>query len=153
MSVALVLRGDDLAPFAAIHAQCFPDAWSEIALDQLLATQGTFLLGHATGFVLARVAAGEAEILTLAVAPRARRRGTATALVEAAAAHAYGLGATEVFLEVAADNLPARTLYGRLGFAEAGLRKGYYSAGRDTPADALILRKALSPLGKSPSPR
>ena len=154
MSAGLVHRGTDLAPLAAIHAQCFPDPWNERSLDALLAAPGTFLFADGDGFVMARAAAGEAEILTLAVSPQARRFGTGTALVSAAADHARRLGARTMFLEVAADNLAARTLYRKLGFVEAGLRKGYYSAGREKPQDALILRSdlPLSPLGKNPSP-
>jgi len=151
MSIALHRRGLSLAPFAQIHARCFADAWSEKALDDLLAMPGAFLFAGGQGFILARVAGPEAEILTLAVAPEARRFGTGTALVREAAAHAHRIGAAEMFLEVAASNLPARTLYRRLGFVEGGRRKAYYTAGRESPEDALILRGhlPLAPLGKS----
>ncbi|MBY0338017.1 MAG: GNAT family N-acetyltransferase [Acetobacteraceae bacterium] len=91
------------------------------------------------GFILARVAADEAEILTLAVVPEARRQGVATALVEAACAAALLAGARVMFLEVAEDNGAARALYAALGFAVAGRRRGYYGPGRD----ALLLRAAL----------
>ena len=153
MSVALHPRGLDLGPLAAIHAECFADAWSEKALDDLLATPGSFILSGDGGFILARAAGGEAEILTLAVSPRARRFGMGSALVRAAADHAFHLGAQALFLEVAAGNLPARALYRRLGFAEAGLRKGYYVKSGAKPEDALVLRSdlPLSPLGKSPA--
>ena len=154
MTIALYCRGLDLAPLAAIHAQCFPDPWSVKALDDFLATPGTYLLADDAGFVLARAAGGEAEILTLAVSPDARRFGIGSALVRAAADHAYRIGAQALFLEVAEGNLAARSLYRRLGFAESGLRKGYYTAGRDRPEDALILRSdlPLSPLGKTAGP-
>ncbi|MEI9990423.1 MAG: GNAT family N-acetyltransferase [Rhizomicrobium sp.] len=153
MSVALLPAGADLGPLAAIHAECFPDAWNARAMADLLATPGTFVIAGAGGFVMARAAGGEAEILTLAVAIGARRHGAGLALVQAAAEHAFGLGADALFLEVAASNGAARALYDRLGFAETGRRKGYYTAGRDRPEDALVLRRnlPLSPLGKSPS--
>jgi len=155
MTIGFVHRGSDLSLFAAIHAQCFPDAWNAKALDELLATPGAFLLASATGFILARVAAGEAEILTLAVSPEARRFGTGAALVTAAAEHAFRLGAGEMFLEVAHGNVAARRLYRRSGFVEAGKRTGYYTAGREGAEDALILRGELplSALGKSDRPR
>jgi len=151
MTIALYPHGSNLAPFAAIHARCFADAWNEKALGDLLATPGTFLLSDGQSFILTRVAGPEAEILTLAVAPEARRCGTGGTLVEAAAAHAYAAGARDMFLEVAASNLPARTLYRRLGFVEAGRRKAYYPAGHEFPEDALVLRRPLplAPLGKS----
>ncbi len=152
MSVALFHRGRDLEPLAVIHAECFPDPWNARSIDETMAVPGTFAFAGDSGFVLGRVAGGEAEILTLAVALRARRAGTGSQLVRSAARHAFRLGAKALFLEVAAGNLAARDLYRRLGFAEAGLRKGYYTQGRETPEDALVLRSnlPLSPLGKSP---
>jgi [ribosomal protein S18]-alanine N-acetyltransferase len=138
-----VLPGEDLAPLAAIHAACFPDPWDAKALADLLATPGTCLLAEAVGFVLARAAGGEAEILTLAVLPSARRHGLATSLVREAASHAQELGAETLFLEVASGNAAARALYTSLGFAEAGRRKAYYTAARAVPEDALVLRANL----------
>jgi ribosomal-protein-alanine N-acetyltransferase len=138
-----VPQGEDLAPLAAIHAACFPDPWGAKALADLLATPGTFMLAEAVGFVMARTAAGEAEILTLAVSPPARRRGLAASLVREAASHAQQAGAETLFLEVAAGNDAARALYTSLGFAEAGLRRAYYTVGRDVPEDALVLRANL----------
>ena len=154
MSVLLFPNGRDPAPLAAIHAGCFPDAWSAKAMAELLATPGAFVFAAADGFILVRAAGGEAEVLTLAVTPQARRLGIGTALVEAAANHALGLGAQALFLEVGVTNLPARALYHRLGFVEAGRRKGYYTARPDKSEDALVLRSnlPLSPLGKSPAP-
>jgi ribosomal-protein-alanine N-acetyltransferase len=153
VTVALLRDGRDTAPLAAVHAACFPDPWDARAIADLLAMPGAFAFTAPDGFILARVAAGEAEVLTLAVSPQARRFGTGTELVLAAAAHAHRIGAQTLFLEVAASNLAARTLYRRIGFVEAGLRKGYYTAGRERPEDALILRSnlPLSPLGKTPA--
>lgn len=153
MSALLFHNDHDPAPLAAIHARCFPDAWSAKAMAELLATPGTFVFAAADGFVLMRAAGGEAEVLTLAVTPQARRSGIGTALVEAAATHALGLGAQALFLEVGVANLPARALYRRLGFVEAGQRKGYYTATPGKAEDALVLRSdlPLSPLGKSPA--
>ncbi|HEY0300164.1 MAG TPA: GNAT family N-acetyltransferase, partial [Rhizomicrobium sp.] len=80
-------------------------------------------------------------------------RGGSTALVEATADTARRLGAAVLFLEVAVGNEAALALYRRLGFAEAGRRKGYYAARGAPPQDALVLRSnlPLSPLGKSPA--
>jgi ribosomal-protein-alanine N-acetyltransferase len=150
MSVRVLPPNADLAPLAAIHASCFPDAWDARALSELLAMPGTFAVSSDDGFILARAAAGEAEILTLAVSPAARRHGLGRALVSEAASHAQQLGATALFLEVAVSNIAARALYIGLGFAEAGRRKGYYARPGAAPEDALILRSnlPLSPLGK-----
>jgi ribosomal-protein-alanine N-acetyltransferase len=134
-----------------MHAAAFAEAWSVRALAELLAAPGTFAFHTPDGFVLARVAASEAEILTLAVPPDRRRRGTGAALVGAAADEAMVRGAHQIFLEVASGNVAARALYAGLGFAEVGQRKGYYASGPVEREDALILRSKLplSPLGKS----
>lgn len=132
------------AALAALHEAAFPpaEAWGPDAIRLMLEMPGAFGL-HAPGegFVLARVAADEAEILTLAVAPPARRRGLGGALLGAAMAGAAARGAAAMFLEVAERNAPARALYAAAGFAEAGRRRRYYADG----ADALVLRRDLSP--------
>ena len=136
--IVLLDAAADTASLAALHAACFPDAWDAAAIAQLLSSPGAFAHRHADGFVLARVAAGEAEILTLAVAPHARGQGLGRALLRNAIAAAQKKGAQAVFLEVGADNPHALTLYAGLGFAKVGMRKAYY-AGRD----ALVLRLPL----------
>jgi ribosomal-protein-alanine N-acetyltransferase len=128
----------DTGPLAALHAACFPDSWDAAAIAKLLDTPGTFAFHDRDGFVLARTAAGEAEILTLAVAPLARGRGLGRALLQVAIIRAQELGAETMFLEVGADNPHALALYAGLGFAKAGTRKGYYSG-----KDALLLRLPL----------
>jgi [ribosomal protein S18]-alanine N-acetyltransferase len=99
--------------------------------------------GAPAGFALGRVAANEAEVLTLAVRPAARRAGAGQALMRALMAQAARRGAGAMFLEVAAGNAAARALYAGLGAAEVGRRRRYYPDG----ADALVLRLALSPCG------
>lgn len=129
---------------AAIHAASFPprERWGADAMALQLGLPGGFgIIDPRGAMLLARVAADEAEILTLAVMPAARRRGLARALLAAAAAEAAGRGAAALFLEVAAGNLPARALYGAAGFTQVGLRPRYYPGG----ADALVLRRALPP--------
>lgn len=123
---------------AALHASCFPDAWDAAAITALLATPGTFAFSHDDGFVLARVAGDEAEILTLAVAPVARGRGLGRALLQAVIRRAAEMGAASLFLEVGADNPAALALYAGLGFTRVGMRKAYYNGG-----DALVLRLSL----------
>lgn len=127
---------------AALHARCFgttPRPWSAAEFGALTTTPGTFLLTRPTGFLLGRTALDEAELLTLAVDPAARRQGTGRDLVQAFAATARQHGAATAFLEVAADNAPAIALYSGLGWRQAGLRRRYYG-----PAtDALILNLPL----------
>jgi [ribosomal protein S18]-alanine N-acetyltransferase len=95
------------------------------------------------GMILARVAADESEILTVAVCPVQRRRGLGSALLRAAMDRAIALGAVSMFLEVGVTNHVARALYHAHGFIEAGLRRHYYSDG----TNALILRSTLPPSG------
>ena len=138
MTVALFRDGDDPAVLARLHAASFPDAWDAKAIAALLATPGTFAHWNDDGFVLARVAAQEGEILTLAVNPAARGRGLGRALLTAALDTAARMGAAAMFLEVGADNPAALALYEALGFVRVGDRKGDYQ-GRD----ALVLRLSL----------
>ena len=127
------------APLAGLHALCFAHAWDAATLSDMLAGPGVFAFVHDDGFVLARAAADEAEILTLAVRPQARGKGLGRALLQAAINKARVLGATTMFLEVGADNPHALALYAGLGFAKVGTRKAYYE-GRD----ALVLRLPLA---------
>lgn len=130
------------AAMAAIHAASFPprERWGEDAMRLQLELPGAFgLIDARGGFVLARVAADEAEILSIAVMPKARRVGLGRTLLTAAIAEARARGAAAVFLEVAAANAAARALYAQAGFREVGTRPNYYPGG----AAALVLRAAL----------
>jgi ribosomal-protein-alanine N-acetyltransferase len=130
---------------ADLHRLCFADPWDGPAIERL-ATGPGFALIHgspADGFVLARVAAGEAEILTLAVHPHRRRRGAAHALVVEACRQAEARGAESMFLEVDSENAAARALYEQLGFTKAGERKGYYRSQNGQVRDAFVMRRDL----------
>lgn len=138
------MRPEDLA---RLHAACFttPRPWSAAEFSDLLASRFVFLETAPAGFVLGRVIADEAELLTIAVDPAARRQGTGSALLAAFCHGAAARGAATAFLEVAADNGPARALYARGGWAESGRRRGYYQPPGGAPVDALILTRALAP--------
>jgi ribosomal-protein-alanine N-acetyltransferase len=92
-----------------------------------------------TGFAMWRRLGEEGEILSLGVAPAARRRGGADALLDAIIEGAREKRVAALFLEVDAGNLAARSLYEKHGFSRIGERRGYYRSG----ADALVLRKSL----------
>jgi ribosomal-protein-alanine N-acetyltransferase len=130
---------------AKIHASCFEKGWSKEAFDQLLASPGAFGLlarigGVNVGFVLARVAVDEAEILSIGVSGTARRRGVGLRILAAAAQRAGEGGAGKLFLEVGTDNAAALALYRKLGFREVGRRPGYYGEGA---GDGLTMRAYL----------
>lgn len=126
---------------AALHARSFthPRPWSAAEFRSLMDGRGTFALTRPQGLLLGRVILDEAELLTLAVAPEARRQGVGASLAEEFASQARSLGAVQAFLEVASDNAPAQALYHRQGWVEAGRRRNYYAPG----VDALTLRLGL----------
>jgi ribosomal-protein-alanine N-acetyltransferase len=133
---------------AAIHAASFERerAWSAREFAALLDDPHVFAVDApegAAGFALGRAVAGEAELLTLAVAPPARRRGRGRALLAAFEQGARERGACEAFLEVAADNAPAVALYAGAGYSERGRRPGYYSRAAGA-VDALLMGRALA---------
>lgn len=124
---------------AAIHQTAFPDEpWDEASFLVLLGQPGVFgFIDERGGFVLLRVAADEAEILTIGVT--ARRQGIATRLMGDAIGKAAEAGAAVMHLEVAAGNAPARGLYESLGFTQTGRRAKYYANGDD----AVLLSRRL----------
>ena len=137
---------DAAAQLADLHARAFDKPWSEAELAKILDNQATFALiaraGAPQGFVIAWAAAGEAEILTVAVVPEARRKGVGASLVTAAGVTALVRGASYMHLEVAENNLAARALYLKLGYEEAGRRNAYY-AGEGGAVDAVMMHRAL----------
>jgi ribosomal-protein-alanine N-acetyltransferase len=132
---------------AALHAAAFTDTprpWTAAEFAALLRQPTTLAVFRDCGFALGRTVGPEAELLTLAVHPAARRRGHGTALVADFEAEAAARGAEESLLEVAVTNAAARALYARLGYSPAGRRPGYYLRSGAPPVDALVLRKPLA---------
>ena len=99
--------------------------------------------GRLLGFVLSRLAADEAEILTIAVDAAHQGRGVGRALLSENLRQAANAGAKAMFLEVAKDNGAALALYERFGFVKVGERAGYYRRADGTRATAIVMRKAL----------
>ena len=137
----------DATAIATLHAASFRHGWSDGEFERMLGERN--IVAHRAtvgrslhGFILSRLVAGEAEILSVAVAAARRGRGLARALLNLHLRRLAGLGARAVFLEVDEDNEPARRLYRRAGFREVGRRPGYYQ-GRDHAATALVLRRDL----------
>jgi [ribosomal protein S18]-alanine N-acetyltransferase len=138
----------DAAALAGLHAASFHRGWSEEEFERLLIDRDVLthraMMGRAlAGFIMSRMVADEAEILSVAVAPRRRNRGVARRLLDLHLRRLAGLGVRTIFLEVNEGNVPARALYRRAGFREAGRRKGYYPDASGTPAAALVLRCEL----------
>ena len=160
----------DLTVLAELHAACFDERWDAAALASLLAMPGALaflasgslpsgplpsgplpsdsggeLMGEQPlGFVLLRAIAGEAEIISIAVRPEARRAGIGHRLMDAALAAAAAGGAARLFLEVAADNWQALGLYLSYDFTEVGRRPNYYQR-NGSGITALVLSKPILP--------
>lgn len=128
----------------AIERAVFSDPWSARDFRDCVASGMPFLVAETAdglaGYVVAREAADEGEILNLAVAPAWHHRGVGRALVARVLATLVGRGATQVFLEVRASNVAARALYEGAGFREVGRRTRYY---RRPVEDAVVLRAAI----------
>ena len=124
------------------------EPWTDHAVARILDLPGHWGLlaveprGAPVGFLVARVAADEAEILNLVVAAGARRTGVGRSLVNAALDKARETGASVVILEVAADNSAGRSLYGSAGFRQVGIRPNYYRWKSGDYVDALIMKRA-----------
>jgi ribosomal-protein-alanine N-acetyltransferase len=96
------------------------------------------------GFSVSRMAADEAEILSIAVAENYRGRGLSNSLLLTHLGHLAGRGIRTVFLEVEENNQPARRLYQRAGFSVVGRRERYYRQSGSEALDALLMRRDLS---------
>ncbi|MBW9063440.1 GNAT family N-acetyltransferase [Rhizobium herbae] len=147
------LETNDLPQAAAIHQLRFASPWSDGELHSLMVQDTVFgfvarqsnaygrpLTG---GFVLSRVAAGEAEILTIGVDPRFARLGLGWRLMRAALREARDQAAEAVFLEVDETNVAAIGLYRKLGFVDVGKRRAYYQGAGGTRTAALVMRLDL----------
>lgn len=147
LQVAVRAAGAEAAELlAALHAEAFAEGWNAKAMDDLLRMPGARAWlavqepDQPAGFALLRMAADEAEIITIAVRPRLQGLQVGRQLLDALLTAAREGGATACFLEVAEDNIAARALYDSAGFREAGRRPGYYARGA---GNALILRRDL----------
>jgi ribosomal-protein-alanine N-acetyltransferase len=145
------LRAERAEDCAEIHAGAFAHPWPAGDFATLLAsgsTLGSAALDPATsrlrGFALSRLAADEAEILTIAVDRALRGHGVGRDLLREHLAQAAISGARAIFLEVDQGNAAARALYARFGFAKVGQREGYYRRPDGKPATALVMRKDLA---------
>jgi len=146
------LQRDDSAQIAGLHREDFARPWSPAEFTALIDQDTVFgfvahEVGHRqqlAGFVLSRLAADEAEILTVAVARTHRRQGIGRDLMEAVMRELHGARASHLMLEVDETNLPAVALYRRLGFSQVGKRPGYYAGTQGKPATgALVMRRDL----------
>lgn len=145
------LRGDRADACADLHAADFAYSWSGEEVARLILDPSTISLGALDsitgalrGFVIVRVAADEAEVLTITVSAAWRGRGIGRALLLDAMRQASEMGVRAMFLEVDEGNAPALALYGRLGFVQVGERPGYSRRKDGSRALAVVMRKDLA---------
>jgi [ribosomal protein S18]-alanine N-acetyltransferase len=151
LPVIRALRSDRAEPCAAIHAASFAHPWSSTEFETLLSSKTTIGVAaidaaseELRGFALARLAADEAEILTIAVHSAYRNRGIGRMLMVDTQSRLAASHVRSLFLEVDRTNLAALALYSRIGFREVGQRRGYYQNRDGSTATALVLRKDLT---------
>ena len=142
------LAASSAARCSALHAACFSTAWPPSEFERLLTSSSVIAdaIGDGPafkGFVVSQRALDEAEILTIAVEPRARGKGLSTALLGNHLSRVARAGVFKIFLEVDESNTPALALYRRYGFRQVGRRPAYYAKPDGTKANALILRLNL----------
>jgi ribosomal-protein-alanine N-acetyltransferase len=139
----------DATRLAQLHGASFHRGWGEAEFENMLIERNTLVhrlrLGRKTiGFAVSRMAADEAEILSIAVAASHRGRGLSRDLLLTHLGHLAGRGVRTVFLEVEENNQPARRLYARAGFGIAGRRERYYRQPNGEQLNALLMRRDLS---------
>ena len=145
------MREADLPRVMEIERAAFSHPWTEDMVRRELGHEfSTVLLaesparaageGTTLGFAVTWLVHDELHVLNVAVAPEARRRGVARAILARLEAGAREQGARVAMLEVRRSNAPAIALYRTLGYREVGTRPRYYPDGED----ALVMDRALS---------
>jgi len=144
-------RGDVTAVVALEETVFGAEAWS----PELLATEVTtdpgsryYIVADDDGVIagyggLLAQRGGQADVLTLAVAPHRWGEGIGTALLDGLLSEAARRGCSEIFLEVRVDNDRAQRLYRRRGFTDIGIRRAYY---QPSGTDALVMRLIQEPV-------
>jgi [ribosomal protein S18]-alanine N-acetyltransferase len=139
----------DARRLAQLHGESFHRGWGEGEFEGMLTERNTLVhrlrIGNRiAGFAVSRMAADEAEILSIAVAASQRGRGLSRNLLLTHLGHLAGRGARTIFLEVEENNQPARRLYERAGFSVVGRRERYYQQPGGEQLNALLMRRDLS---------
>ena len=137
------MKSSYVTQIAELEKICFSDPWSEKSIASELNNELAFWLTavegeQVAGYIGSQTVMDESDMMNVAVHPDFRRKGIAEALVNALVEALKSKGSRCLTLEVRASNVPAITLYEKLGFSEIGRRKNYY---RNPREDALILRK------------
>ena len=142
------MREDDLAVVQMIESRAYEFPWTVgIFRDCLRADYPAWVLhdgDRIAGYFLMSIAAGEAHVLNICVAPDMQGQGHGRRLLHALLQMARGRHVSRVFLEVRPSNAHAIALYFDEGFNEIGRRPRYYPA-KDGREDALVMAMELLP--------
>lgn len=140
----------EAATLAALHQKAFPpyEAWTQAAFEALLALETTrayasYQDGACLGLLVLQCVADQAEILTMATDPVARRQGLGRQILAHAAAEPASQTIKSWWLDVAADNPGARAFYHELGFQSDGRRPQYYKRLEGQRVDAILMSKQV----------
>ena len=146
-------RPADAEALAALHSLALRRMWSAHDFATMLADPSVFVLAlrlqlltgarRLAGFVVVRFAADEAEILTIAVDPRHRRKGCGRMLMDDVIRRLYRERIAALFLEVDRGNRAAVALYRQLGFQTVGERRQYYAHAAEGDGTAHVMRLAV----------
>ena len=136
-----------LADIVTIERESFSTPWTSESLRQAGEMENSIFLtvmeeNTAVGFGCILLAAGEGELVDIAVSPAYRKLGLGQMLMTALLTEAADRGTEQVFLEVRQSNTPARNLYEKNGFTAIGLRKKYY---KEPVEDAVLMQCRLKP--------
>lgn len=136
----------DLDGVMAIETDIYPYPWTRGNFsDSLAAGYHCWIVergGHVAGYTVVTVAAEEAHLLNLSVAGPWQRQRLGRDLLAFVVKLARDFAAARILLEVRPSNVAARALYAAAGFAEIGVRRGYYPAGEGRE-DAVVLERQL----------
>lgn len=140
------MTGADLDEVIAIESAVYSHPWTRGNFSDSLRAGYTcfnWRVGRVlVGYFVLLMAAGEAHLLNLSVAPGWQRRGHGSALLREIVTMAKQSGSRHLFLEVRPSNTAAHGLYSRFGFRQLAVRRGYYPAVRGRE-DALLLTLGL----------
>ena len=136
---------EDVEAVTKIEQECFSLPWSEKSFEDSISREDTIFLvcedaSVVTGYMGMYVSFDEASVTNVAVSPAFRKKGYGEQLVAVAKEKAKDAGAESIFLEVRVSNVPAISLYKKMGFEELGIRKKFYE---HPVEDAIIMKVGI----------